>query len=517
MTALLHALVQASWQGAVFTVLVGAVCALRLTASVRAFLWFLVGVKFVGVFLWLLWFGERGMVGVDILPPITMPISSAFAVLIVATWVVGIGTCAVAVLMRVYATHRRVQSANGAVPSDVQNILAGLVSPPIPTVRIVAPKESPQVTLFGTKPVVLLPADLLPPSPDALAAPDLRLLLAHEIAHIRRGDLWTGWVFTLAQVLFFFHPFVVWARHEWETAREEACDLLALRASGGAKDTAVTARYGALLLRVGGASRDPLRERNMPNAVFLAASPFAALRRRLRHLERSQTTQKSLHWLASMPIVLLFGGLLLPLRPVSIPPVTRARLVSAPTTPVQVARASVSMPKPHSVLHPVASVSSRPPLSASRSVVAISASRRTRRTKPIAPRKRPSVFVREPDAVSAPVFATNAPSVLELSNATPLESVAVPTPAVPETPETLTSDGQNVATDATPYETPLALRAEPPVTPETPSVQTSMPAVSTSRARSSGMTQPSYPPDLPEVQPNIPVAGKQGATSPRRD
>jgi hypothetical protein len=32
------------------------------------------------------------------------------------------------------------------------------------------------------------------------------MALAHELAHLRRGDLWLGWLPAIAQRLFFFHP-----------------------------------------------------------------------------------------------------------------------------------------------------------------------------------------------------------------------------------------------------------------------------------------------------------------------
>jgi beta-lactamase regulating signal transducer with metallopeptidase domain len=58
---------------------------------------------------------------------------------------------------------------------------------------------SPQVCGLR-RPVVLWPAA----SP--LAPAEASLVLAHELAHLQRGDLVLGWIPALAQRLFFFHP-----------------------------------------------------------------------------------------------------------------------------------------------------------------------------------------------------------------------------------------------------------------------------------------------------------------------
>src|SRR5207249_4123696 len=90
------------------------------------------------------------------------------------------------------------------------------------------------------------PAVLLPPGfAESLTPNEARMALAHEIAHIRRRDLWLAWVPALVQVLFFFLPPAWLACREWSTAREAACDDEALEATGAA-----TADYSRLLLKI---------------------------------------------------------------------------------------------------------------------------------------------------------------------------------------------------------------------------------------------------------------------------
>jgi prepilin-type processing-associated H-X9-DG protein len=69
-------------------------------------------------------------------------------------------------------------------------------------------------------PVILLPASLL----TGCSVSQLRLMLAHEIIHLRRRDLLWGGLPALAQRLFWFHPLAWLAGGEWHLAQELACD-----------------------------------------------------------------------------------------------------------------------------------------------------------------------------------------------------------------------------------------------------------------------------------------------------
>lgn len=117
------------------------------------------------------------------------------------------------------------------------------------------------------KPVIVLPV--------GLAENEQAMALAHERAHITRGDLWLGLILTLGRALFWFHPAVYKAVREAELAREEACDRAA-RQSG-----ARPASYGRFLLRVSG---------ELPaEALGMAAFEHAALKQRLLALNATPT------------------------------------------------------------------------------------------------------------------------------------------------------------------------------------------------------------------------------------
>jgi beta-lactamase regulating signal transducer with metallopeptidase domain len=126
--------------------------------------------------------------------------------------------------------------------------------------------DSPQVNGLR-QPVVLLPAvHAMTPAESAMA-------IAHELAHLRRGDLWLGWLPAIAGRLFFFHPLVRWALREYAFEREAACDAEVLRQTG-----TLPHAYAQLLLRLGVAH--PM------HAGLAGASPtFQNLKRRLTMLQ----------------------------------------------------------------------------------------------------------------------------------------------------------------------------------------------------------------------------------------
>lgn len=82
------------------------------------------------------------------------------------------------------------------------------------------------------KPLVLIPlawATELPPS-------TLEAVIAHELAHIRRWDLWATLLQRLAETLLFYHPAVWWLSRRLSQQRELCCDALAVSATRSPAD-----------------------------------------------------------------------------------------------------------------------------------------------------------------------------------------------------------------------------------------------------------------------------------------
>nr|MDQ3821128.1 transglycosylase SLT domain-containing protein [Acidobacteriota bacterium] len=92
-------------------------------------------------------------------------------------------------------------------------------------------------TVIGwLRPLILFPAKAL----TGLEPKQLRALLAHELAHIRRYDYLVNMAQALVEILLFYHPAVWWVSRQVRVEREHACDDLALSLCNG--DAVVYAR-----------------------------------------------------------------------------------------------------------------------------------------------------------------------------------------------------------------------------------------------------------------------------------
>ena len=106
------------------------------------------------------------------------------------------------------------------------------------------------------------PVILLPEASAAWPPFRLQMVLAHEIAHVRRRDLWWRPAGTLACCLFWFHPLAWWAAAQQRKESEMACDDLVLR-------TYPSAAYAEELV---GVAREASGY-NTPVAVMAMAKP----------------------------------------------------------------------------------------------------------------------------------------------------------------------------------------------------------------------------------------------------
>jgi beta-lactamase regulating signal transducer with metallopeptidase domain len=91
------------------------------------------------------------------------------------------------------------------------------------------------------RPVLVLPRSLT----STLDAIGWRQVLLHELAHIKRRDLWWGWLPEIARLIYFFHPVAHWVCSRIRLERELACDQLAMALSGTR-----AAEYAVVLVQV---------------------------------------------------------------------------------------------------------------------------------------------------------------------------------------------------------------------------------------------------------------------------
>lgn len=78
------------------------------------------------------------------------------------------------------------------------------------------------------RPTILIPQNL----PCKLKAEDLSSILLHELAHIKRGDLWVSLIQTILQIAYFYNPLLWVANAIIRKVREQAVDEMVLVALG---------------------------------------------------------------------------------------------------------------------------------------------------------------------------------------------------------------------------------------------------------------------------------------------
>ena len=81
------------------------------------------------------------------------------------------------------------------------------------------------------RPAVVFPQTVIA----ELSAGEFEQVLAHELAHLRRGDDWTQLVQAVIGALLFFHPAIYWIGRKLKIEREIACDDWVVAATGKAR------------------------------------------------------------------------------------------------------------------------------------------------------------------------------------------------------------------------------------------------------------------------------------------
>lgn len=110
-------------------------------------------------------------------------------------------------------------------------------------VRVAATKAVTTPSLHGwLRPTLLLPDRFL----ESFSREQVRYVLLHELAHLRRADVLVSWIATAASVLHWFNPLVRLAVARLAEERELACDALALQALPAEERPA----YGGTVLAV---------------------------------------------------------------------------------------------------------------------------------------------------------------------------------------------------------------------------------------------------------------------------
>lgn len=155
----------------------------------------------------------------------------AHASWLAAAWSVGVAAFALRIFVAWLSVWKLRSASSEEVPYSVNETLHGLL-------KVLGMSSSIQLSVTDKvdgpavvgwfRPLILLPAHLV----TGLNTDDLTHILAHELAHIRRGDYAVNVVQCVIEMLFFHHPAVWWLSHQVREEREHCCDEIAIAACG---------------------------------------------------------------------------------------------------------------------------------------------------------------------------------------------------------------------------------------------------------------------------------------------
>jgi len=151
-------------------------------------------------------------------------------------------------------------------------------------------------TVVGwVRPVILLPATAL----TGLTGDQVEALLAHELAHIRRGDYLINMLQTVVEILGFYHPAVWWISNEIRLERENCCDDLAVATCGDKM------HYATALAEME-------RIRSTQGELAMAANGGNLLMRIRRLIGKSPAPKQRFNWAAALITAMVIAALAIP-------------------------------------------------------------------------------------------------------------------------------------------------------------------------------------------------------------
>lgn len=134
---------------------------------------------------------------------------------------------------------RRDHEKPGPRVAEILGHAAALAGMRRPRLWVTGVVRSPAV-LGLLRPVILLPREVA----EKCDASELKLIFLHEVAHLRRRDLWAQAVASLVVAVHWFNPLAWWAARRMRVEAEMAADALALKYA----DAAEAHRFGEVLL-----------------------------------------------------------------------------------------------------------------------------------------------------------------------------------------------------------------------------------------------------------------------------
>ena len=208
-------------------------------------------------------------------------------------WLVGTATLVGWTAVRTIRFRRTLKRALRPAPAwlrrRAESVGRDLGLTRIPELRTTNARVTPMVWGSGARARLLIPSFLLTDP----GGEELRAILAHELAHVRRRDHLVRWLEWLACSVFWWNPVAWWARHRLRIAEESCCDRLVV----GAARSCPRVYARALLRVVANASGPPGFRPPPPTSAAGGAGQTKSLERRIRMIVSTDTRPPAPRWL----------------------------------------------------------------------------------------------------------------------------------------------------------------------------------------------------------------------------
>ncbi len=206
----------------------------RHNSGTRFAIWFsaLLAIVILPLSGWLRLFGSDSALLISQSPHAGITLSSSWASYLFAAWLIATGLLLLRLaigLCRVSQIRRRcsdvdLSTINPAIRAVVEDVLVEGRVTPRRVMLCVSNEVAVPAAIGFFQPAIVFPASLF----TQLSADEVKVIVLHELAHLRRWDDWTNLAQKIVKAVFFFHPAVWWIDNRLTLEREMACDDIVL-------------------------------------------------------------------------------------------------------------------------------------------------------------------------------------------------------------------------------------------------------------------------------------------------
>ena len=218
-------------------------------------------------------------------------------------WLLGSGCVFAWSLTRIYRFDHLLKMETDIGPESLQTLAASIARrlkiKAVPTIYTTSAHLSPLVWWIGGAVRIVIPSALL----DYMPAQQSQLILAHELAHVRRRDYLVRWLEWLTCVCLWWNPLVWWARRHLRATEEICCDALVISSMNPAPRTYAGSLLNAIEYLASPVIRRPMMASEITSGGYL--------KRRFKMIVSQSNKRSNSLWMQAC--VLLLAVVLLPL------------------------------------------------------------------------------------------------------------------------------------------------------------------------------------------------------------